>query len=452
MNLVFAHVECSGREVDVRVRGDRVVEIGARLRALPDDEVIDARGGALLPGLHDHHIHLLATAAAMASVQCGPSSVTDRASLAAALRAAPGDGWIRGGGYAESVAGSLDRHLLDEFVADRPVRVQHRGGALWVLNSLALQQTGLADSDDQDVERDADGTVTGRLWRFDQRLRACLQDEWPDPDSLVRTLHGYGITGVTDATPDLDPVAVEWLTSLPLGLLLLGSPETMQFGGPQKLLLRDHDLPTVDQLIDAIARIHQGGRAVAVHCVTRESLILTLLALECTGSRPDDRIEHAAVVPHELTRRLAALDVAVVTQPSLIAQRGDDYLRDVTSDDLACLYPYASLQAAGIRVAPSSDAPYGELDPWQTLIAARDRTTKSGVVIGVDERVDTWTALRGYLSPPCDPGGAPREVTIGAAADLCLLDAPLRDVLAEPDAARVQLVTGKGELVGGSAR
>ncbi len=57
----------------------------------------------------------------------------------------------------------------------------------------------------------------------------------------------------------------------------------------------------------------------------------------------------------------------MVTQPGFIAVRGDDYYRDVDPDDLAHLYPFASLVAAGIRVHASSDAPFG---PW---IRAGDR-------------------------------------------------------------------------------
>ena len=104
------------------------------------DVVVDAAGGAVLPGLHDHHVHLLALAAARQSIRLGPPDVGDRAAFDAALRAAAagGTGWLRGIGYHESVAGPLDRDRLDALVPGRPVRVQHRSGAMWVLNSRAL--------------------------------------------------------------------------------------------------------------------------------------------------------------------------------------------------------------------------------------------------------------------------------------------------------------------------
>ena len=100
--------------------------------------IIDAKGGALLPGLHDHHIHLAGLAVRSASVICGPPEVTTAAALAERLAAhianRPGQGWIRGIGYHESVMGLPDAAALDALVADRPLRLQHRSGRMWLLN------------------------------------------------------------------------------------------------------------------------------------------------------------------------------------------------------------------------------------------------------------------------------------------------------------------------------
>ena len=52
--------------VDVRLVNGVIAAIGPDVRPEEGDEVIDARGGALLPGLHDHHLHLAALAAASA--------------------------------------------------------------------------------------------------------------------------------------------------------------------------------------------------------------------------------------------------------------------------------------------------------------------------------------------------------------------------------------------------
>src|SRR4051794_3569547 len=195
MSLLLAQAELDGVRRDVRVRDGIISEVAARLRPVANEQVVDARGAALLPGLHDHHIHLLATAAAMTSVQCGPPDVHDRASLASALRSAPGSRWIRGVGYSDDVAGPLDRQLLDGMLPDRPVRVQHRTGGLWVLNSLALQRTCL----------DQSGDATGRLWRFVAQPGARLGsggDIKPGPCAGGQKINPHRVTRVPGAAPE----------------------------------------------------------------------------------------------------------------------------------------------------------------------------------------------------------------------------------------------------------
>lgn len=402
MSLVLRDVEVDAERVDVLVDAGRIVAIGTGLDA---DAVVDGSGGALLPGLHDHHLHLLALAAARASIDVGAGLD--------ALRRSPAGDWVRAVNARESV----DRHVLDALVPDRPVRVQHRSGGLWMLNSAAIGRVVHVLDDSLDVERDAEGEPTGRLWRYDSRLRPALPESNPDLGPVVEELLAYGITSVTDATPDLDADTVRLLQSLPLPVTLLGDPAG---AAPRKLLLRDHDLPTYDDLVTTIGQSHTAGRAVAVHCVTRESLLLTLAVLDDVGRLPGDRIEHAGVVPdpamlHGLT---------VVTQPAFVTTRGDDYRRDVAAHDLPHLYPYAGLLAAGVEVLPSSDAPYGPVDPWQVIRAARDRD------LGPDERVPAATTLAGYLSA---------RIEIGAPDRLCLLHVPLAEALRHPDASMVRL-------------
>ena len=89
--------------------------------------------------------------------------------------------WLRAVGYHESVAGDLDRAALDRLVALRPVRVQHRSGARWVLNSAAIDRLGLEEVHRPELERDPAGRLTGRVHRADAWLRSLLPREAP-PD------------------------------------------------------------------------------------------------------------------------------------------------------------------------------------------------------------------------------------------------------------------------------
>ena len=93
--MLVLKAEVAGQIRDVRFREGRIVEIGKQLFPEPGDDIFEARSGALIPGLHDHHLHLYALAAALASVNCGPPDCASETSLQDSLRSAvPDRGWI----------------------------------------------------------------------------------------------------------------------------------------------------------------------------------------------------------------------------------------------------------------------------------------------------------------------------------------------------------------------
>jgi predicted amidohydrolase YtcJ len=457
-----------GRRADVRVVGGRVDDVAPTLLRRHGEESLDCRGGALLPGLVDHHLHLHALAAYRQSVRCGPPAVRNRAALTAALTSAAPDehGWIRGVGYHEKVAGNLDAIALDRIHSGRPVRVQHRSGALWILNSLAAKAVSLTTGEHPGIERGADGAPTGRLWRADDWLRTRLPRTRPPGLAAVgEELARFGVTWVTDATPDLAPDALAAIADdmatgvLPQRIHLLGAPLDAPFDGssprhptvgPYKIVLADSGLPALNDLVQRIRAAHSVGRAVAVHAVTREALVLLLVALRESGVLPGDRIEHGALLPRELIGEVAALRLRVVTQPGFLADRGDDYARDVPVPDHADLYRCRSLVASGVRLALSSDAPYGPLDPWAVIAAAVRRVTPTGHVLASEESLTPVAALDAYLGPADDPGGPPRQVRAGAVADLVLLHTGRAEALADPaaESVRATLIGAKRESAG----
>lgn len=467
-SLVLRHVELAGGMVDVLVEDGRIARLG-EVDPPPGAEVVDGEGGALIPGLWDHHVHLVALAAARRSVLVGPPAVHHADALQATLRAArPAveGGWVRAVGYHESVAGMLDRHALDRLLPGVPVRVQHRSGALWILSGTAIDRLGIDDEDRPGLERDDAGRLTGRLYGDDrwlrERLRTVTADVPPDLASVGRKLASYGVVGATDATPyeRLDDLALlagaAASGALPQRLVVTGGPALSTddppsplVPGPVKLRLADHDLPSLDELAGWVTAAHTAGRPVAVHCVTRAALVLTLAALDDAGSLAGDRIEHGAVVPPELHPQLLRHRLTVVTQPNFVAERGDRYLADVDPDDLAHLYPCRALLDDGIPVAGSTDAPFGHPDPWRAIRAAVERRTATGTPLGTDEAVAPRRALDLFLGAPGDPGRQRRQVVVGAPADLCLLDRSLSDALSEPSADAVAATVVAGRVVFG---
>ena len=95
-----------------------------------------------------------------------------------------------------------------------------------------------------------------------------------------------------------------------------------------------------------------------------------------------------------------------MTQPNFVAERGDQYLTDVPAAEHHELWRLASLLSAGVKVALSTDMPFGEGDPWATMRAAVRRTTAAGAVLGPDECVSAREALTMFFGTPASPTDA----------------------------------------------
>jgi predicted amidohydrolase YtcJ len=464
--VLIVNAEVDSRPgVAVRVRNRQVVETGEGLRPIAGEQVLNANGGAVIPGLHDHHVHLRSAVAAASSVDLGPSSTVAAGGLEAALSTAadalPDGAWVRGVGAHGAQIEAMDRFALDAIVAGHPIRIQHRTGAMWLLNSAAVRQLRVEDWQCEGVERFADGSVTGRLWRADQVLQDALRSGQHDQSEGLATFSSralqFGITGFTDATPDRTAADIDDLIShveagrIRQRLTLMAPPEHRVRAdcavdiGAFKIVLDDDALPEQVALAAVVSGAHSQGSAVAVHCVSAEQLVVAVAAIRSAGPGNGDRIEHAGIVPPGYSHVLAELGVAVVTQPGFIAVRGDDYLHEVPGPERDWLYPCGSLLAAGVPVAAGSDAPFGPLDPWLAMTAAVTRRAASGMTVAACEQVDPATALGLYLGSAEAPGRI-RRVAMGQPGELCVLRSPLAAVLEDLGAHQLAAVIVDDEV------
>ena len=440
---------------DVLVLQGRIARVAHDLPGLDAGTTLDAGGGALLPGLHDHHIHLAGEAVRALSVWCGPPDVTTPDELVERL-GAPGTGWIRAIGYHESVLGGLpSARELDRFVSDRPLRMQHRSGRMWLLNSPALETLLARATPPPGLERDSSG-FTGRLFDEDDWLRRVLGSQPPDLSAVSARLAGCGVTGMTDMSPHNGPeMARHFAAEASRGALLqhcmlagtldlADAPGNHWTLGPFKLHLHEADLPPFEEAVALIEAAHDQARPVAIHCVSEVELVFALAALEQAGTRTGDRIEHASVTPPPQLEAIAEMGLWVCTQPHFLTERGDQYLTDVEPRLLDDLYRLKSFSEAGIPLAGGSDAPFGSSDPWAAMRAAVSRRTRSGRTLGPDEALSPEAALSLYLRRP-DALDRLRMIAPGEAADLCLLDRPwnqARDRLSARDVAAT-IVSGR---------
>jgi hypothetical protein len=153
----------TARATDAPFRGGvaaidgRIVAVGpdeAVPAALPPDaEIVDARGGSILPGFVDAHNHLAFTGAELAQVDVrspGVASIADLvARIADAAERTPDGEWIRAVGMNDATFADGRRPTrwdLDDATRVHPVLVQHMSGHHAVANSLALEVRGVSET------------------------------------------------------------------------------------------------------------------------------------------------------------------------------------------------------------------------------------------------------------------------------------------------------------------
>lgn len=203
------------RDLAVGVSQGRIRAVG-RLDEVRDRvgrraEQIDAKGGLVLPGFHDSHMHPMVGGLERLRLEMSGLSGVDEYLSAIADHASRQPGrWVRGGGWSVD---QFDAHgptaaLLDQVVPDRPAflpSTDHHDA--WV-NTRALEIAGVTNRTPDPpggwIERDEAGNPTGTL------REAAMALVWDHLDTsreeyaealreAQNHLHTWGITGWTDA-------------------------------------------------------------------------------------------------------------------------------------------------------------------------------------------------------------------------------------------------------------
>jgi len=198
----------------VGIAGGRVVAVGGRDELLdaarPGAAVHDAGPAAVVPGLHDFHLHLAGLARTRAGVTL--DDARDAAEIGERLRARadglPPGAWVTGRGWSEAqLRGGVEP--LEAAVSGRHAYLSsHDGHSAWV-SSPALRAAGItagtADPDGGRIGRNTHGEPTGVLRetaldlvdRIVPRPRGA--ELRPHLDATLAELASFGITGASEA-------------------------------------------------------------------------------------------------------------------------------------------------------------------------------------------------------------------------------------------------------------
>ncbi|MDR2485123.1 MAG: amidohydrolase [Treponema sp.] len=203
----------------VLIEGERIAAVGTNediLRIMPGEtQLIDARGGVLLPGFQDCHVHLYYLGQKAKTLNAaGVSSIDELIErgrrLLEELKPPPG-AFITGWGLNQNDFANTKRYPtrydLDRISREHPIMVSRVCGHIIYCNSKALETAGITAStkaiEGGRIDIDETGTPTGRLTEnaaalvrrivpvpTDSEMQAVL--EWSMNHALSRGITGVG--------------------------------------------------------------------------------------------------------------------------------------------------------------------------------------------------------------------------------------------------------------------
>jgi predicted amidohydrolase YtcJ len=430
----------TGRRADVRVAERQVVElvpVGARADGA---DVIDARGGTLLPGLVDAHAHLLQWAVSRQRVSLASAGSAEEAVTLIARAATPGT-LVQGGNFHAALwPDRPHKKLLDQALPDQPVALFSNDlHTLW-LSSAAMRLVNVDHPTGVFVEGEC-MALTAAL----PKPATAVTDRWVL--AATEAAAARGITAIADyeyadtvadwqrrATPATrircvvakflldetiarglrtgDPIG-ERLTVGPLKIFMDGSLNTRTAYCHDHYPGSTYDgelLEPLDELLPVLRTAVGNGIGLALHAIGDRANALALDAFAALGV--GGRIEHAQLVALADVRRFAALNVIAGVQP---AHQPDD--RDAADHHWAGrtdrAFPFRALHEAGARLEFGSDAPVAPLDPWDAIASAVTRTDDDRPGWHPEQALSLETAVAAST-------GGRTTVAVGDPADLVL--------------------------------
>jgi len=207
----------------VAVQGNKILRVGsnAEIRRLRRAQtiVIDAEGGAVLPGFEDAHAHVLSGGLGLTAVDVANAASRDDLGEVVTrwAEANPDRPWVTGRGwhYDWFPNGLPTRQILDELVPDRPAYLTAYDGHTGWANTAALQAAGVTARtknplDGAILKDPRTGEPTGVLQEGAMELVAAAAPQPTRDDQLdalraaVARAQALGVTSVQNAstTPD----------------------------------------------------------------------------------------------------------------------------------------------------------------------------------------------------------------------------------------------------------
>ncbi len=471
-------------------RDGRVAAVGRRdgvRREAGRAELIDLRGGLMVPGWFDAHVHFVWWAQQMARLDVSEATTLEEAldRIASYAPSLPDGAWILGGRFDKNNWGRWPAAVdLDGVTGDHPAVLRSRDGHSRWLNSAAIARAGItrdtALPEGGVIFRDDRGEPTGVLQENANGLADAVIPPPTEDEMLGDARRGQteawrrGITGLED----LD----QFMGHSPLGVLArmrdsgelrlrvhMGIPharlaEALERGtrtgegddwlrighlkiftdgalGSQTAALEDpyegsHDrgILTIepDRLAHDVAVAAASGIAVAIHAIGDRAVRTALDAIEPTRATAPNlrqKIEHVQLVRADDLSRFGALGIVASMQPIHATSDRDLADRYWGPTRVARAYPWRTLRRTGAVLAFGSDAPVEPIDPLLGIHAAvTRRRPRDDDAWRPEQRLTLEEALAGYAAGPAYAMASERvtgTLRVGMRCDATVVDRDL---------------------------
>ena len=463
----------------VAIKKDRIVKvctnkeikswIGKRTK------VINLEGRTVVPGLTDAHIHVADFGKFLTWLDLkNVNSIEDmKRKVRERAHKIPEGRWIIGHGWDQN---RFDEKRyptfrdLDEVAPDNPVIFYHQCGRVCVVNSKALDLSGVTKetraSSGGTIEKDAEtGELTGVLrenatdlvWKT---IPEASEEEMVDAAGLAcKKIVEAGVTSIHWIVTSSNEISViqklRAENKLPLRVSILAPAnileQTDSWDNGARMLgvkvfvdgsLAAHTAalhePYVDgsatkgqlmysqqELNELVVKAHKANFGLVMHAMGDRAIDMTLtvfenVLMEAPRKNVRYRIEHASVLTKELIRRIKKLGVIVSVQPKCVISEFSVWsaVDRLGSERARLLYPIKTLFKEGIRVIGGSDCPMEPLSPLAGIQAAVTRQFFPEEQITVDEALRMYTINAAYASSEDNVKGSIEE---GKLADLTVL-------------------------------
>ncbi|QAS53470.1 amidohydrolase [Halobacillus litoralis] len=400
--------------------------------------------------------------------------------------------WILGWGWDDSKMEDKrnpTRWDLDEAAPDHPVVLKRACAHMAVANTKALSLSGITDETPDpaggNIERDEQGRLTGLL---QEKAQGLLKAPEYTHDDMVKGLKlaqdkfaSWGVTTVhcmSTQTADLQlyqslldqkelNVRVRpWLWAIDQNGFDGAMDEVLKVGlrsgfgndmvkiqglkfmldgsvGGKTAAVSEPYLGTqesgilyntVEEIAPLLNKSIDAGLRTAIHAIGDRAIDVAInsyadINQSTSITHMRNRIEHCIFPTFQQIRQMKDLELVAGSSVGFLYHIGDNYMNKLGEERMEHAFPHRSFKEAGVTAPGNSDLPVTDGNPWTGIYGAVTRKTSNGQVIGEEESIRVYDALKAFTVDAAYSSFEEETLGVikpGAKADLMIIsDNPL---------------------------